>query len=474
MYTVEAHAKRTNLSDKNNQTAVCNDVYDELNTKLKGVANNFQSSSAKNADVYWKLANLNQKCGDDEIAVELVAWQGKETAPIIKLIGKGRLEINQIGGGGGTASEPGEEVQQNGVTSNLQKIMGNNVATSSGTIKASLIGARIEGNVKAKNKIRTSWFGRIRGDKREIDKTITSDPLELAKFIDESEFYIDENKIDSKKIAKLNKTKFKFKSSSRLFDRNIGIYPITRGVITPQGLTVYDAKERKDIEVDFPFYEPVDASFLGRVACCDAKKNPGCNESCPAKKLAVLDQLTINRGGIWINGDKPTLRISGGDVILYVKGDVWLGGFSKLHIDNDSSLTLIVDGTFTQSGLFEFTNRNITNNRGAPLFTLLSNGGNRNILKAVNIMGIRPIYGMIYAVSDITVSGSGDIQGQVFGNNVTATLGGSIRYKEFGKASDDATGNFDDPPDGGNSEDESGEGGSGYTPQLDINFEIIY
>lgn len=481
LYTVEAQAKKTDLSGETNPVEMCNEIYSDLNTKLKGVVKNFQTNSPESADVYWKLAGLNESCADYKVRVNLVAWQGNENSPIAKLEGRGQIYLDKVSDGSvgnGPADTPTGEVKElAGVSGSLKRIMGDNVATSSGTVKASLVGARIEGNIKAKE-IKSTWFGRIKSDKKEIDKSITDDPLKLANFINNSFFYTDKTKKDEKKLTALTPKEFKFKSSTGSFDRNIGVYPITRGVITPEGLTVYNAKDSKDIEVIFPFYEPVDPAFLGRVECCNTKINPGCDKNCPAIKLAVLDKLTVNRGGVWVNRDKPTLRISGGDVVIYVKGDVWLGGFSKLHIDNDSSLTLIVDGVFTMSDLFEFTNKNITNNKGAPLFTLLSNGNNNNrIIKAVNIMGIRPLYGMIYSVSDITVSGFGDIQGQVFGKNITATLGGSIGYREFGRVSDDDTAgdsSTDTGDEGGGGSDQGTSSDPTFTPKLDVNFEINY
>jgi hypothetical protein len=48
------------------------------------------------------------------------------------------------------------------------------------------------------------------------------------------------------------------------------------------------------------------------------------------------------------SGSTPAvLEIAGGDVVLHVTGDIWLGNSCEILINSDSSLTLYVDGDFT-------------------------------------------------------------------------------------------------------------------------------
>ena len=171
----------------------------------------------------------------------------------------------------------------------------------------------------------------------------------------------------------------------------------------------------------------------------------------------ALDEFKIKSGG-----KDPSLTISGGRVILFIDGDVEMDGGASMQIDSDSSLTLIVTGEFKLTGGFEFLNKNAVNDKGEPLFTLLSS--NTNLTSAVQITGGTKLYGVVYSLSDLNLGGSGTIVGQAFGANINASGGTAIDYQP-------AFGNGDT---GENGDASGGSGGNAFTPELDSDFEINY
>ncbi|NLW05094.1 MAG: hypothetical protein GX029_07710 [Pseudomonadaceae bacterium] len=180
-------------------------------------------------------------------------------------------------------------------------------------------------------------------------------------------------------------------------------------------------------KVDAPIYYPV--SFLGEDI-----------------NLRVFEDFKINSGG-----NDPSLRVSGGRVVLFINGDVEMNGGASIQIDSDSSLTLIVTGDFKLTGGFEFLNKSAVNNKGEPLFTLLSTFIGKK--GAVKISGGTKLYGVIYALSDLDLGGSGTLVGQAFGANINANGGTAVEYQQAvaGDSSD-----------------------SSYSPELDSNFQIDY
>ena len=143
--------------------------------------------------------------------------------------------------------------------------------------------------------------------------------------------------------------------------------------------------------------------------------------------------------------------VKGGNVVLYVDGDVNLAGNARFTIGSKSSLTLVMTGQFTLQGSFSFAyldedtgvvttgsqmSDRVLNKNGYPIFSVYTSymqSGNND--QGVRVQGNTNLYGVIYAAhSDVRVTGSGDIWGSVFGNNVDVEGNASIQFATDGLA----------------------------------------
>lgn len=140
-----------------------------------------------------------------------------------------------------------------------------------------------------------------------------------------------------------------------------------------------------------------------------------------------FDQLNIDGGSLTISGD----------VAMYIDGDFDLttNGNSRLIIEEDSSLTLIVAGQSVIARPAEFDQRQITTS-GLPPFSLFSayessvaapscfNGDFGVIINATG-----DIYSAIYApLGNVAIRASGDLFGSVRGKTVQVCGSGDIHY----------------------------------------------
>lgn len=139
-------------------------------------------------------------------------------------------------------------------------------------------------------------------------------------------------------------------------------------------------------------------------------------------------------------GQNGNLEISGGDVVLMVDGDMNIGGNTSITIAPGSSLTVVLTGRFDLQG-------SVTVNGGDPidssgkipfaLFSSYEDTSKKGNSDGVQLRGNTDMAAVIYAPkSNISVSGSGDLFGQLRGKTVEATGAGGIHYdvalEEFG------------------------------------------
>lgn len=436
-------------------------VYDNISKLLEddflGVAQEFQPQSGNVQAIYWKLDDLDY-FDESKIKVDLIAWQGEELNPILFVNGRATISIKKVEDAGEDeeTGPPGAEL-----TRKLAEALGDYAGKSSGQINITG-GGSIKGNA-AGNEIFVDGGGSVQGgrldygdmyvpdwyqsqgdgfwynaaEKNELSETIIADPLGLKAALQQAE-YVDSAGV-KKGLTNLPQT--------RLYDafgqleygqkKEIGQWPFQRSRLSPGLLEVYNADEQvSDWQpIDLPFYNPV--SFLG-----------------DQLSIATLQDFKIKSGGT-----HPSLRVFGGDVVLFIDGDVEMDGGASMMIEPNSSLTLIVTGQFKLAGGFNFMNESVVNESGMPLFSLLSVNETDT---AVSIKGGTKLYGAVYSISSLNLGGSGTIVGQAFGANINVSGGTGIDFIAI--KDDDLLG-------------DAGSGGGGndnYAPEFDRDFEIDF
>lgn len=149
----------------------------------------------------------------------------------------------------------------------------------------------------------------------------------------------------------------------------------------------------------------------------------------------LLDELNI--------ASNAKVHVQGGDVLLYIDGDVDFSGNGNLTIDSDSSLTVITTGRFRMGGSFSMdqrdietdqTRKEVLNDNKYPLFSVYTNytqTGNND--HGARVEGSTDFYGVIYSANaDVRVTGSGDIYGSVYGQDIKVEGNASISYMTSG------------------------------------------
>jgi len=120
------------------------------------------------------------------------------------------------------------------------------------------------------------------------------------------------------------------------------------------------------------------------------------------------------------------LEISGGDVVLYITGDIELGQSCEIVVKDNSSLTIYIDGNIHCR-----TNSSI-NNENPPedpmKFQLYGTG---EIQQSFDIKAKSTWSGVIYAPNaDIVLYANGDFYGSVVADNFELKAGGNYHYDE--------------------------------------------
>lgn len=146
----------------------------------------------------------------------------------------------------------------------------------------------------------------------------------------------------------------------------------------------------------------------------------------------------------------PSLRVSGGDVVIVVDGDFTMGGGGPgLVIDSDSSLTVFVSGRIDFGSVLNMPASNSLNLNGDPTFSLFS--GYSGTGAGVNFSSSNRVVANVYApYTTVSVNSGADFFGSVKGRSVNVSGSGSIVYDEL------LVGAF-----GGPSSGTPGTGGSG-------------
>ena len=121
-------------------------------------------------------------------------------------------------------------------------------------------------------------------------------------------------------------------------------------------------------------------------------------------------------------GGAGVLEIDGGDVVLYVTGNILLGQDCEILIRPDSSLTLYLDGDLTGNNSCGVNNET----QDATCFALYGTGEDQDI----ELRARSDFYGAVYAPNaDITIRAGCNVCGSFISESFTTTGTGSlIRY----------------------------------------------
>ncbi|MHC4645451.1 MAG: DUF7305 domain-containing protein [Planctomycetota bacterium] len=167
-------------------------------------------------------------------------------------------------------------------------------------------------------------------------------------------------------------------------------------------------------ELDFPVITP--PTFAGPGTDIDLK---GANLTIGPADTGVYTTISLKR-----TVAPSVLEIAGGDVVLYVTGNINMGQDCEIVIAAGSSLTLYLDGDLVAANNSGFNNlTSIPTN-----FTLYGTGGPGQLL---DIKAKSDAFGAIYAPNAaITVMASGDIYGSVVGASFEIKAGGNFYYDE--------------------------------------------
>jgi hypothetical protein len=125
-----------------------------------------------------------------------------------------------------------------------------------------------------------------------------------------------------------------------------------------------------------------------------------------------------------INLSSGVLEIQGGDVELYITGNINMGNGCEIIVRPGSSLVLYVDGNISAD------NSGGINNQAGNVkdFQLYASGTGEQIF---NLKAKSSIFGTVYAPNvDITLYPNAEMRGAIVGKNVTFKSGGIFYYDE--------------------------------------------
>lgn len=149
----------------------------------------------------------------------------------------------------------------------------------------------------------------------------------------------------------------------------------------------------------------------------------------------VQDVYKVSRFAMTSNAK---VKISGGDVFMYVEGDFRVGGDTEMIIEEDSSLTLLIKGkVILGNGARIIAEKpGLTSESKRPSMSIYSSNADET---GVEVSGDLAFYAAVYApFTEVKISGSGELYGSVRGKTVSVPGGSAIHY-------DHALANIDPP-----------------------------
>ena len=138
----------------------------------------------------------------------------------------------------------------------------------------------------------------------------------------------------------------------------------------------------------------------------------------------VFDSLSLQNGQI---------NVSGGDVVLVIKGDFTTsGGGPRIDIAKGSSLTLYIEGKVNIGSSGQVVAQGSVTSSGKPPFSVFSSYTSKNANDyGVALAGATDMYASVYApLGNVKVTGSGDILGALRGKKVAISGAGGMHYDE--------------------------------------------
>jgi len=344
----------------------------------------------------------------------------------------------------GSASIHGD-IQANGdviISGGGSKILGN--VASRQAVRLSSSGL-VEGNVKANTEIVTgNWSSRIEGDATApVVRTTTNRDV-----AEQVEGTINLTSPNVGEVTTASCDSFTTREGATIGELSDALAPYASSgslsigggnqtyTLTPSGLQVPADRNNnsvpnpdsyqvtRDVTVEGVFPEPTNA--------------------------LVLDSFSL--------GGSANFVVDGGDMTLYVKGDINIGGGASFTVAEGSSLKIVTDGRFNLPSGLDIASDSGTDDEGNPILSIYStfdDGGASGWNAGVNISGNSTFRGTIFApYSTVNVGGSGELFGAVKGQRVEVSGSGDIHYDEALMESSIGTGD-------GGSGNEAGDGEGG-------------
>jgi len=146
-------------------------------------------------------------------------------------------------------------------------------------------------------------------------------------------------------------------------------------------------------------------------------------ESLPSSG-AIQNDTTITTSARYSSidlGNSETVTISGGDITIYITGDIILGNSAELGIENDASLVLYLGGDFVGK------NSSTLNNETQDAQRLKIYG--LDSCETIRFKNSSDLYGAIYAPNaDVVMDNSANIYGSVVSKSFDQRNSGTFNY----------------------------------------------
>ncbi|MCA8866752.1 MULTISPECIES: PilX N-terminal domain-containing pilus assembly protein [unclassified Halomonas] len=294
---------------------------------------------------------------------------------------------------------------------------------------------RVDGNVRAMGDVRLSnWSASVgegiyAGGEIISQRTPASDHIDdinRANFSQRSDITLnraEEQPCDTADFAgnSLNEEISRYQETlTSLGDITVGAYPNVEWRFTPEKMERYDQTWNV---------------------------NRWINHASPELNTLFGEQAIIYRTNNLTLTSSPSLRVSGGDVVIVVDGNFTMGGGGPgLVIDADSSLTVFVTGKTDFGSVLNMPAANSVNSNGKATFSLFS--GYSGSDTGVSFSSSNRVVANVYApYANVSVNSGSGFFGSVKGRSVSVSGSGSIVYDEL------LVGTFGEPsngaPDGG-------------------------